>query len=186
LEEGDVVEVKLIRDKHTGFPAGYGFVEFATAEIAEKVLETCNGNAIGRLCDDKENYWQTGDAGEGQARKVEEGWLLPMQEEGRMLSMGFPSPAVGHARSGEHRPGRGWKMIIKYPERAPGDRMPLPSLLFLELTLPLSPSHPPFLPPSLLFQRAPIFGFGSTGGREGNGWRQRLNSRSLWGTWRPR
>ncbi|TFJ87011.1 hypothetical protein NSK_001345 [Nannochloropsis salina CCMP1776] len=46
LEEGDVVEVKLIRDKHTGFPAGYGFVEFATAEIAEKVLETCNGNAI--------------------------------------------------------------------------------------------------------------------------------------------
>jgi len=48
LEEGDVVEVKLIRDKHTGFPAGYGFVEFASPEIAEKVLETCNGNAIGR------------------------------------------------------------------------------------------------------------------------------------------
>ena len=65
-----MVEVKLIRDKHTGFPAGYGFVEFATAEIAEKVLGTCNGNAIGRLCDDKENYWQTGGAGEGQARKV--------------------------------------------------------------------------------------------------------------------
>ncbi len=48
LEEGDVVEIKLIRDKHTGFPAGYGFVEFSSLEIAEKVLETCNGNAIGR------------------------------------------------------------------------------------------------------------------------------------------
>jgi RNA recognition motif-containing protein len=48
LEEGDVVEVKLIRDKQSGFPAGYGFVEFASPEIAEKVLETCNGNAIGR------------------------------------------------------------------------------------------------------------------------------------------
>jgi len=77
-------------------------------------------------------------------------------------------------------------MIPRYSERAPGDRMPLPSLLSLELTLPLSPSLPPFLPPSLLFQRAPIFGFGSTGGREGNGWRQRPNSRSLWGTWPPR
>lgn len=42
------MEVKLIRDKHTGFPAGYGFVEFSSLEIAEKVLETCNGNAIGR------------------------------------------------------------------------------------------------------------------------------------------
>lgn len=32
--------------QHTGFPAGYGFVEFLTHEIAERVLETCNGTAI--------------------------------------------------------------------------------------------------------------------------------------------
>lgn len=32
--------------QHTGFPAGYGFVEFQTHEVAERVLETCNGVAI--------------------------------------------------------------------------------------------------------------------------------------------
>lgn len=89
------MEVKLIRDKHTGFPAGYGFVEFATAEIAEKVLETCNGNAIGRLCDDKENYWQTGDAGGGQARKVEEGWLLPCRKRDGCCPWAFPLRPLG-------------------------------------------------------------------------------------------
>lgn len=46
---GETVEVKLIRDKHTGYPAGYGFVEFESRAVAEKVLDTCNGTPI-RKC----------------------------------------------------------------------------------------------------------------------------------------
>lgn len=40
---GPVVGVKLIRDKQTGAPMGYGFVEFASHEIAARVLQISNG-----------------------------------------------------------------------------------------------------------------------------------------------
>jgi RNA recognition motif-containing protein len=46
---GELVEVKLIRDKHTGFPAGYGFVEFSTRHAAEEALETLNGQIIRKM-----------------------------------------------------------------------------------------------------------------------------------------
>jgi hypothetical protein len=35
--------IKLIRDKTTGLPAGYGFIEFASEFSAESVLNTFNG-----------------------------------------------------------------------------------------------------------------------------------------------
>jgi RNA recognition motif-containing protein len=35
---GQVVSVKIIKDKSTGSPSGYGFVEFASHEIAQRVL----------------------------------------------------------------------------------------------------------------------------------------------------
>ena len=38
--------VKIIKDRMTGLPAGYGFVEFDTHETAKKVLETLNGTPI--------------------------------------------------------------------------------------------------------------------------------------------
>ncbi|KAG3217408.1 hypothetical protein PC129_g11759 [Phytophthora cactorum] len=38
--------VKLIRDKVTGYPAGYGFLEFPTQRGAQQVLETFNGQII--------------------------------------------------------------------------------------------------------------------------------------------
>ncbi|CEG35834.1 nuclear acid binding [Plasmopara halstedii] len=38
--------VKLIRDKVTGYPAGYGFLEFPTQRGAQQVLETFNGQLI--------------------------------------------------------------------------------------------------------------------------------------------
>lgn len=38
--------VKLIRDKVTGYPAGYGFLEFPTQRGAQVVLETFNGQLI--------------------------------------------------------------------------------------------------------------------------------------------
>lgn len=41
-----VTSVKVIKDKMTGLPAGYGFVEFDTHETAKKVLETLNGTPI--------------------------------------------------------------------------------------------------------------------------------------------
>jgi RNA recognition motif-containing protein len=38
--------IKLIRDKVTGYPAGYGFLEFPTQRGAQQVLETFNGQLI--------------------------------------------------------------------------------------------------------------------------------------------
>lgn len=38
--------VKLIRDKVTGYPAGYGFLEFPTQHGAQQVLDTFNGQLI--------------------------------------------------------------------------------------------------------------------------------------------
>lgn len=40
---GQIKSVKIIRDKQTGLPVGYGFVEFASHEIASKVLESLTG-----------------------------------------------------------------------------------------------------------------------------------------------
>jgi len=42
----ELTSVKLIRDKQTGLPAGYGFVEFATYDTAKNVLESHNGQPI--------------------------------------------------------------------------------------------------------------------------------------------
>lgn len=38
--------VKLIRDKVTGYPAGYGFLEFSTQHGAQAVLDSFNGQLI--------------------------------------------------------------------------------------------------------------------------------------------
>ncbi|PKA63724.1 Polyadenylate-binding protein RBP45B [Apostasia shenzhenica] len=43
---GEVVSVKLIRNKQTGQLEGYGFVEFATRATAERVLQTYNGTPM--------------------------------------------------------------------------------------------------------------------------------------------
>ena len=39
----NVASVKIIRDKQSNLPLGYGFVEFESHEIAAKVLDTLNG-----------------------------------------------------------------------------------------------------------------------------------------------
>ena len=41
-----VVHAKIIKNKMTGLPAGYGFVEFESHEVAKKVLESLNGTQI--------------------------------------------------------------------------------------------------------------------------------------------
>ncbi|OAY79884.1 Polyadenylate-binding protein RBP47B' [Ananas comosus] len=40
---GEVVSVKIIRNKITGLPEGYGFIEFVSHEAAERILQTYNG-----------------------------------------------------------------------------------------------------------------------------------------------
>lgn len=41
---GPINSVKIIRDKNTNLPMGYGFVEFSSHEIAARVLQLYNGS----------------------------------------------------------------------------------------------------------------------------------------------
>ncbi len=43
---GHVTHVKIIRDKATNLPSGYGFVYFSSPDMAQRVLETYNGQPI--------------------------------------------------------------------------------------------------------------------------------------------
>jgi cold-inducible RNA-binding protein len=43
-KSGEVESVKLITDVNTGNPKGFGFVEMATTEEAQKAIETLNGS----------------------------------------------------------------------------------------------------------------------------------------------
>lgn len=43
---GEVLSIKIIRNKLTGQPEGYGFVEFASHGAAERILQTYNGTLM--------------------------------------------------------------------------------------------------------------------------------------------
>ncbi|CAI9778256.1 unnamed protein product [Fraxinus pennsylvanica] len=43
---GEVISIKVIRNKITGQPEGYGFVEFTSHQVAERVLQSYNGTQI--------------------------------------------------------------------------------------------------------------------------------------------
>ncbi|NP_001152183.2 Polyadenylate-binding protein RBP47B' [Zea mays] len=43
---GEVQSVKIIRNKVTSLPEGYGFIEFVSHEAAEKILQTYNGTQM--------------------------------------------------------------------------------------------------------------------------------------------
>ncbi|XP_044483823.1 polyadenylate-binding protein RBP47B' [Mangifera indica] len=43
---GEVVSIKIIRNKITGQPEGYGFVEFVSHAAAERILQTYNGTPM--------------------------------------------------------------------------------------------------------------------------------------------
>ncbi|XP_050216294.1 polyadenylate-binding protein RBP45C [Mercurialis annua] len=40
---GEIASAKVIRNKQTGLPEGYGFIEFASRTAAERILQTYNG-----------------------------------------------------------------------------------------------------------------------------------------------
>ncbi|KAL0419580.1 UNVERIFIED_CONTAM: Polyadenylate-binding protein RBP47B' [Sesamum radiatum] len=43
---GEVLSIKVIRNKITGQPEGYGFVEFTSHQVAESILQSYNGTQI--------------------------------------------------------------------------------------------------------------------------------------------
>ncbi|KAJ0983137.1 hypothetical protein J5N97_011392 [Dioscorea zingiberensis] len=46
LQNGELISVKIIRNKQTGQSENYGFLEFATRAIAERILQTYNGQMM--------------------------------------------------------------------------------------------------------------------------------------------
>jgi len=66
-EYANVRNIKVIRDKITGAPQGYGFVEFDSSEVASYVLEACNGNLIPNSRKVFKLNWATLSAGKVQA-----------------------------------------------------------------------------------------------------------------------
>ena len=45
-QHGKVESVALINDRDTGRPRGFGFVEMATQEEAQKAIDTLNGHSL--------------------------------------------------------------------------------------------------------------------------------------------
>jgi RNA recognition motif-containing protein len=45
-EAGEVISVKIITDRHTGQPRGFGFVEMATKADGQKAISTINGRDV--------------------------------------------------------------------------------------------------------------------------------------------
>jgi RNA recognition motif-containing protein len=65
-EAGDVVDVKLILDRDTGRPRGFGFVEMATENEAQKAIESLNGRDVqGRPLAVREAQERSGGGGGG-------------------------------------------------------------------------------------------------------------------------
>jgi hypothetical protein len=46
LSLGEQVSIKLVRNKATGLPSGYGFVDFSSPQAAQQALETLNNQPI--------------------------------------------------------------------------------------------------------------------------------------------
>ncbi|KAL5737666.1 hypothetical protein ACOSP7_030427 [Xanthoceras sorbifolium] len=61
---GEVLSAKVIRNKQTNFPEGYGFIEFATHAAAERVLQNFNGAQMPNSEQTFRLNWATYGAGE--------------------------------------------------------------------------------------------------------------------------
>jgi RNA recognition motif-containing protein len=83
---GQVTTVRLIKDKFSGEPRGFGFVEMPNNEEAEKAIAALNGSDF-----------------EGQSLKVNE--ARPPQQRPNGGSRGFGGPRGGGSRGGFSRGG---------------------------------------------------------------------------------
>ena len=62
-----VVEVKLVTDRDTGQPRGFGFVEMASAQDAQAAMAACDGTALdGRTLKVSEAQERSGGGGGGR------------------------------------------------------------------------------------------------------------------------
>ncbi|XP_008796097.2 polyadenylate-binding protein RBP45 [Phoenix dactylifera] len=61
---GEVLSVKMIRNKQTGQSEGYGFIEFATRAAAERVLQAFNGQMMPNIEQTFRLNWATCGSGE--------------------------------------------------------------------------------------------------------------------------
>ncbi|XP_016462241.2 LOW QUALITY PROTEIN: polyadenylate-binding protein RBP47 [Nicotiana tabacum] len=66
-QSGEVISVKVIRNKQTGQSERYGFVEFNTHEAAEKVLQSYNGTMMPNAEQPFRLNWSAFNAGEKRA-----------------------------------------------------------------------------------------------------------------------
>ncbi|KAL6999302.1 Polyadenylate-binding protein rbp45 [Sarracenia purpurea var. burkii] len=64
---GEVTSVKVIRNKQTAQPEGYGFIEFTSRAAAERILETYNGALMPNAEHNFRLNWATLGAGERRA-----------------------------------------------------------------------------------------------------------------------
>ncbi|XP_059662494.1 polyadenylate-binding protein RBP45-like isoform X2 [Cornus florida] len=66
-QTGELASVKVIRNKQSGQPEGYGFLEFRTRAAAENVLQTYNGTTMPNSEQSFRLNWATLGAGERRA-----------------------------------------------------------------------------------------------------------------------
>ncbi|XP_042377403.1 RNA-binding protein L-like isoform X1 [Zingiber officinale] len=64
VQTGEVVSVKLIRNRHTGHSEGFGFIEFVTRVAADRVLQIYNGQGMPNSEQVFRLNWATCGAGE--------------------------------------------------------------------------------------------------------------------------
>ncbi|KAJ9153770.1 hypothetical protein P3X46_027177 [Hevea brasiliensis] len=64
VNTGEVVSAKVIRNKQTGLPEGYGFIEFVSRAAAERILQTYSGALMPNTDQNFRLNWATLAAGE--------------------------------------------------------------------------------------------------------------------------
>ncbi|XP_077220022.1 polyadenylate-binding protein RBP45-like isoform X2 [Tasmannia lanceolata] len=74
-QSGEVVSVKVIRNKQTGQSEGYGFIEFANRAAAERTLQTYNGTVMPNVEQPFRLNWASFGAGE---KRTDDGADFPI------------------------------------------------------------------------------------------------------------
>ncbi|XAR67456.1 hypothetical protein NMG60_11002226 [Bertholletia excelsa] len=67
VQTGELAAVKVIRNKQTGQPEGYGFIEFTSRAAAERILQSYNGTLMPNSEQSFRLNWATLGAGEKRA-----------------------------------------------------------------------------------------------------------------------
>lgn len=71
-----LVNIKIIKDKNTGQPLSYGFLEFSNHDIAQQVLQSCNGKPIPNSAKSLRLNWGQQSGGGSQRRESQKSQLI--------------------------------------------------------------------------------------------------------------